>query len=206
MHPAAADHRRDDLDRLELVRRALERIAREHDEVGEVAGEELARAAARPARARPGSTQVATSASSTVRHCSGCHAGRSSIVRRTPARIPASGSSSSTGASEPFATSAPGLEQRAERVRAVDPLGPEALGEIAIRGRVAELHGAGDAELGEAADVLRGEALRVLDPLPQPERLPRVARRLERVERLAVRAVADRVHADRPAERARPRG
>ena len=39
----------------------------------------------------------------------------------------------------------------------------------------------------------------MLDPLPQAARLPDVARLLERVERLAVRAVADRVHADGPA-------
>ena len=43
----------------------------------------------------------------------GRQAGRSSIVRRTPARIPASGSSSSTGASEPLATTAP--ESSSER-------------------------------------------------------------------------------------------
>ena len=39
----------------------------------------------------------------------------------------------------------------------------------------------------------------MLDPLPQPERLPLVARLLERVERVPVREVADRVHRDRPA-------
>ena len=65
---------------------------------------------------------------------------------------------------------------------------------------MAELDGAGDAELREAADVLGGEALRVLDALPQPERRPRVSGRLEGVERLAIRTVADRVDADRPAE------
>ena len=70
--------------------------------------------------------------------------------RRTPARMPARGSSSSTGASEPLATTAP--ESRSERYAyapAVLP-GPEALRELAVRGRVRELHGAGDAELGEA--------------------------------------------------------
>ena len=36
----------------------------------------------------------------------------------------------------------------------------------------------------------------MLDPVAQPERLPDRARLLERVERLAVRAVADRVHGD----------
>ena len=57
----------------------------------------------------------------------------------------------------------------------------------------------GDPELGEAADVLGGEALRVLDPLAQAARLPHVARALEGVERRAVRRVADRMDADRPA-------
>ena len=36
----------------------------------------------------------------------------------------------------------------------------------------------------------------MLDPLPQPARLPGIARLLERVERLAVCPVADRVHSD----------
>ena len=44
MHPAAGDHRCDDLDRLELLGRAHERVAREYDEIGEVAGEQLAAA------------------------------------------------------------------------------------------------------------------------------------------------------------------
>ena len=55
------------------------------------------------------------------------------------------------------------------------------------------------AELGEAADVLGREALRVLDPLAQAARLPHVARPLEGVERRRFARVADRVHADRPA-------
>ena len=54
-----------------------------------------------------GATQVASSASATVSACSGRQAGRSSSVRRTPATIPFSGSSSSTGASDPLARSAP---------------------------------------------------------------------------------------------------
>jgi len=54
-----------------------------------------------------GAVVVASSARSTVTACSGCQPGRSSSVRRTPARIPASGSSSSTGASEPFTRTAP---------------------------------------------------------------------------------------------------
>ena len=92
------------------------------------------------------------------------------------------------------------LEERAEGVRAVDLAGPEALREVAIRRRMAELHRAGDAELRESAHVLRREALRVLDPVAQSERFPRVAGLLEGVERLTVRPVADRVHTDRPAE------
>ncbi len=71
------------------------------------------RGGARLGRATRGSTIVASSACSTVTACSGCHASRSSSVRRTPARIPASGSSSSIGASDPFATTAP--ESSSER-------------------------------------------------------------------------------------------
>ena len=67
---------------------------------------------------------------------------------------------------------------------------------------MAELDGAGDAELREAGEVGGIDALRVLDPLAEAERLPDVPRRLERVERLAVRAVADRVDADGPARAA----
>ncbi len=80
-----------------------------------------------------------------------------------------------------------GVPERAERVRAVQAIGPEPLREVAIRGGVAELHRARDAELGKATDVLRREALRVLDSLAQPERRPHVARRLERIQRRAVR-------------------
>ena len=93
------------------------------------------------------------------------------------------------------------VEQRPERVGAVGLAGPELIGDVAIRRRVRELHGAGDAELGEAGEILGGEQLRVLDPLPQPLRLPEVPRLLECVQRLAVGAVADRVHRDREARR-----
>ena len=40
--PAAADHGRDDADRVQLLGWARERVAREDDEVGKVAGEQLA--------------------------------------------------------------------------------------------------------------------------------------------------------------------
>ena len=92
-----------------------------------------------------------------------------------------------------------GVEQRAERVRALESLRPEPVGEVAVGGGVRELHRARDPELREARDVLGREALGVLDPMPQPLRLPRLAGRLERVERIPVRPVADRVHADGPA-------
>ena len=66
-----------------------------------------------------------------------------------------------------------------------------------------ELNRAGDAERGEAGEILRREQLRMLDPVAQPERLPDRPRLLERVERLPVRAVADRVHRDgKPGRRA----
>ena len=64
---------------------------------------------------------------------------------------------------------------------------------------MAELHGGCDSELGEPGDVLRCEALRMLDPVAQAERLPLVACLLEGVECVPVRPVADRVHRNRPA-------
>src|SRR5262249_31406723 len=48
--------------------------------------------------------------------------------------------------------------------------------------------------------ILQRETLRVLDPRAQPSRRPLVAGRLERVERVAVRSITDRVHCDRPAD------
>src|SRR6476659_5000841 len=90
-------------------------------------------------------------------------------------------------------------EQRAERVRAVEAVAPEPLREVAVRRRVAELDGARHAQLRETRKVGGIEALRVIDPLAEPERLPDVACRLERPECLAIGAVADRVDGDRPA-------
>ena len=51
--------------------------------------------------------------------------------------------------------------------------------------------------VGEAADVLRREQLGVLDALAEAERLPDRAGLLEGIERIAVRAISDRVHRDR---------
>src|SRR5919109_4537182 len=91
------------------------------------------------------------------------------------------------------------VPERTERVRARRALAPEALGEIAVRRRVAELHRARDPDLREATHVLRREALCMLDPLAQATRHPFVPRPLEGVKRLAVRAVADCMDGDRPA-------
>ena len=94
-----------------------------------------------------------------------------------------------------------GVEQRTERIRPVGLAGPVLVGEVAIGRRVRELHGAGDAELGEADEILGREQLCVLDPVPEPERSPCVPGLLERVERLTVRAIADRVDGDRKPRR-----
>ena len=199
VHPAPADHRRDDLTSASSSA-GRHRVAVEHDEVGQVAGEQLAaaalvagepgrgdarrvRAPARRSRPAPGATPGARRASAArLRAC------------------PASGSSSSIGASEPFATTAPESTQRAPRVRAVEPPGPEALGQIAVGRRVAELHGRGDAELrrsGRRPPAPGTARARCACRRPRGAHSSRVC--LERVERVAVRAVADRVHGDRPA-------
>ena len=56
MHPPSADHRRDDLHLAQLIGRDRDRVAVEHDEVGEVAREQLAAAplVAREPRRRDG--------------------------------------------------------------------------------------------------------------------------------------------------------
>ena len=92
-----------------------------------------------------------------------------------------------------------GLDERQERVRACELLRPEALGEVAVGRCMAELDRGGHAESGIAREVLLGHALCVLDPLPKAFRAPVLLRLLERVECLAVREVANRVHSDRPA-------
>src|SRR5215217_4862495 len=81
------------------------------------------------------------------------------------------------------------VEQRAICVGAVATL-PEAVGEVAVGRRVAELHRGGNADAAEAGDVARIQQLRVLDPLAQAARLPLAATRLERVERGTVRGIA----------------
>ena len=112
MRPGAADHGGDDADLGELLGLAVERVAVEHDQVGVEAGQEPA--APVLVAGEPGGREAGGVERLLDREpCSGCQAGRSSSVRRTPARMPASGSSSSIGASEPLATTAP--ESSSER-------------------------------------------------------------------------------------------
>jgi hypothetical protein len=159
--------------------------------------------AKRPRRAsscssQAGATQVASSAPRPSRLL-GPPAGRSSSVRSTPATMPRSGSSSSTGASEPFARRAR-VEQRAVRVGAWRP--------SQSRSPRSRSDGAwlNCTEAGRRSREARTSAvvqqLRVLDALAQPggaqaSRSPR-RRRAPRGSR-----VADRVDADRPAARRR---
>src|SRR5438552_16670801 len=91
-----------------------------------------------------------------------------------------------------------GLPQRAVGVRPVRLAGPEAICEVAIGWGMAELDRGCDAEPSEALDIVRRQALGVLDPVAQAPRAPLVGRLLECVEGVAVRAVADRVHRHRP--------
>ena len=143
-----------------------------------------------------GLTIVACNAWSTVTACSGCQDGRSSSVRRTPAAMPASGSSSSTGASDPFATSAPESQSERYAYARSAHTGPDPVGEVAVGRGVAELDRRCDAERREPWDVLPREQLRVLDPWPQAAGCPEVTGLLERVQRVPIRQVADRVHCD----------
>ena len=94
-----------------------------------------------------------------------------------------------------------GVEQLPVRVGAVEAVGPQPRGQLAVARGVRVLDRGGDAEAGEARDVVRMHALRVLDAVAQPERAPQRLGRLEGVERLAVGEIADRVHGDGQAGR-----
>src|SRR5262249_51257855 len=76
------------------------------------------------------------------------------------------------------------VQQGAVGVGELVAVGPEALGEIAVGGRVRELHRAGHADCREAAEILLCQALGVLDPLAEAERLP-VAANASSASRLA---------------------
>src|SRR5487761_1745720 len=188
VNPAARDHRRHDLDALEV---AVERIPVEDDEVGGAAGEE------RPARPF------------VVREPAGRDAGGvQRLVERQPLVLApvALHRRDDTGPGvelldrrvRAVREQRARMEKRPVRVDAVELVRPEALRQLFVRGRVRELHRRRHTDLSEERHILRCQALRMLDPLPQSARMPHVARRLERIERLTVRAVADRMDADGP--------
>src|SRR5580765_2732878 len=198
-HPAAAGHRRYDLAPVQI----FHGIRREDDDVREVAGQQLpapALVAAQPRRRDARRLERLL------------HRKRLLLVpRRTLVDRPQHAGADARERVElldrrvrSVRDDRARLPQRPERVRAVRLVGPEAIGEIAVRRRVRELHRHGDAELRKARQILRREALRVLDPRAKALRRPLATRRLERVERVAVRAVADRVHRDRPADARSP--
>ncbi len=80
----------------------------------------------------------------------------------------------------------PGVGERTQRIRQRGLIRPDRVGQVAVVERVLGLHARGDAQPREARDVGVRDELRVLDASPRPG-----AR--ERVERMGVRDVADRV-------------
>ena len=107
-------------------------------------------------------------------------------MRKTAAAIAAHGSSGDTGASEPNSRFAPVSARRAQRIRQRGLVRPDRVGEVAIVDRVLGLHARADAETREPRDVGVRDQLRVLD------RADGTGER-ERVERVGVGDVADRV-------------
>ncbi len=198
MHPPSGDHRRHDVHVAELLGLACERVAVEHDEVGRASRDECS---ARALVVREPGRRDARRVQRLLQRHRFLRPPRRTVVDRAQHSGEDSGPrvellDRCVGTVDDDRA---GLDERAKRVRAVELVGPEPLGEVAVGRRVRELHGRGDADLREARDVFGRETLRVLDARTQTARLPRVARTFERVERVAVRAVADRVHADRPA-------
>ena len=195
VHPAAADHRRDDLHLAQLLRLAGERVAVEDDEVGEAARERACRGARSSCESQAGATHVACSACSSVRPAGPRASGRGRRRRRRPTgRAPRSARPSRSR------RAAPESSERAERVRAVGRSGPEALRELLVGRRVRELDRRRRRRAPRSAGTSSGArhcACSIRWRSPRGCHTSRVA--LERVERVAVRAVADRVHADRPA-------
>ena len=181
MHPAAADHRGDDLDLAELPRRALERVAVEHDEVGEVAGEELAAPAL--VAGEPG----------------GGDAGRVQGLLDGDRLLGVPGLALVEGASD----AGPDAEERVELLdRGVGAVGDdgarvdqraEGVGAVRLPGPVASARSRSDGawlnwtdaatpSSAKRGEVLGREQLRVLDPLAEAARVPLVPRLLEGVE------------------------
>src|SRR6266508_4901144 len=194
-HPAPAGHRRYDLAAVQV----FDRISREHDEVCEETREEL------PAPPLVSAEPRRRHACGDKRLLDGHRLLR--VPRRPLVDRPRHARANARERVElldrgvrPVGDDGAGLEQRTERVGAVCLLRPEAVGKVAIRRRVRELHRRRDSEPREPRQVLRRKTLRVLDARAQSLRRPLDARRLKRVERVSVRAVADRVHGDRPAD------
>ena len=151
------------------------------------------RSASKPARRRPRrSSSKLSHAGATVNDSSAAPGGTSSSAA---ARRPASGSRSSTGASDPAAIRAPDASSERNGYAWSTRSAQIRSHQLAIAHRMRVLHRGGDAERGEARDVLGRDALRVLDAMARAGR----HRRLERVERVAVSAIADRVHGEREA-------
>ena len=91
------------------------------------------------------------------------------------------------------------VPERPKRIGVLRVVRPEPVGEVAVRGRVRELHRGRDPELSKPRDVLWREELGVLHPLAQAERLPVASCLLEGIEGVAIRLIADCVNGDREA-------
>ena len=204
MHPAAADHRRDDLHLSQLLR-----LARRPGRGRAPPGRPGSRGSSFPRRrssrdSQAGATHVACRACSTVCGLLGPPGG--SLVDRPAARrrrSPPRGSSSSTGASEPLATTRAGLEQRPEGIRARRGGRARALGEVTVGGRMGELDRTSDAEGGEPRHSSGARPARARSAAAALGPTRRVSPRTRRAR--SVRPVADRVHPDRPAAPRPPR-
>src|SRR4051794_17569553 len=183
MNPTPAGHRRDDL----AAREILERIRRENDEVCEKTGEQLAAAALVVGQPRWCDARRLQRLLKRQRFLGAPLEAAADARERIELFDRHIGSVRDDGAV---------LPERSKTVGAVGAIAPETLDERSVRRCVHELHRRRDAELREPPDILRRQALRVLDAMTQAERPPHVLRRLERVERVAVGAVADRVHGD----------
>ena len=187
MHEAAADHRRDHADRADLVERAGQRVALQHDEIGVVARQQPPRMVLRVAR--PGG-----SAPEPVE----CDRGRDRLGYRPVARDGSLHAAERVdrldrrvGAeAQPRARTV----QRAERVGRVTAGAPGRLGDRAVARSVTRLQRGDHADCCEARYVGGIEQLAVLDARSAALRLPARARRLEGVEDGTVRRIADRVH------------
>ncbi len=194
MHPAPGDHRRDDL-RVEVV----PRITVEHDQIRIAARDQRAAAALPALASHAGATHVAWNACSTVTACSRMPR-RLLVDRPSDPRSDAlqAGRSSSIGASDPLATTAPESHQRA--------VGCVRAGGLVAQYRSARVRsGRGDARTAPMRPPRAGRsggdrrvrlAERARSDGEARAARPDAARLLERVERLPVRAIADRMHRD----------